>query len=104
MLNVLDEEGKTDGIHINKSKTKMKSSLKVKKSCETKIELETKTTKVVNKYMYFGQLITPGHETTRAGTNELQRFGKCISSLQNKSIPMFQKRVDESRISTSNDT
>ena len=95
MLTSLDEEGKKDGMKINKKKTKIMCNNYTKHK-NPKIQIEGQRVENVTEYLYLGQLITRENNLTkeidRRITQGWRNFGQYNTIMKQSNIPICLKR------------
>ena len=96
LLNNLNEEGRKDGMRMNKKKTKIMCNEIAKRRQRKGILIYGEQLEVVEEYKYLGRLLTPGNEMAKEIderiTSAWKRFGQYSTFLRDQRMPICLKR------------
>ena len=96
MLEELNNEGKKDGMKLNKKKTKIMCNEVARRRPRTGVKIDAEQLEEVTEYKYLGRLITSGNELSKEigerVTSGWRRFGDYSHFLRDKKIPTCLKR------------
>ena len=96
MLEELNNEGKKDGMKLNKKKTKIMCNEVARRRPRTGVKIDAEQLEEVTEYKYLGRLITSGNELSKEIgeriTSGWRRFGDYSHFLRDKKIPTCLKR------------
>ena len=96
MLEELNNEGKKDGMKLNKKKTKIMCNEVARRRPRTGVKIDAEQLEEVTEYKYLGRLITSGNELNKEIgeriTSGWRRFGDYSHFLRDKKIPTCLKR------------
>ena len=96
MLEDLNNEGKKDGMKLNKKKTKIMCNEVARRRPRTGVKIDAEQLEEVTEYKYLGRLITSGNELSKEigerVTSGWRRFGDYSHFLRDKKIPTCLKR------------
>ena len=96
LVNNLNKEGRTDGMEMNKKKTKIMCNEIARKRSRKGIIVDGEQLEEVNEYKNLGRLLAPGNEMAKEiderVTSAWKRFGQYSTFLRDQRIPMCLKR------------
>ena len=96
MLEELNNEGKKDGMKLNKKKTKIMCNEVARRRPRTGVKIDAEQLEEVTEYKYLGRLITSGNELSKEIgeriTSGWRRFGDYSHFLRDKKIPTCLKK------------
>ena len=97
MLEDLNNEGKRDGMKLNKVKTKIVCNEGVRSRLRTGVMIDGEQSEEVTEYKYLGRLASSGNDISKEIapriTSGWLRFGGYIHSLKDRKIPICLKRT-----------
>ena len=92
----LNDEGKKDGMIMNKKKTKIMCNKTAKKSARSGISVNNEVLEEVNEYQYLGRLMTSENEIGAEVDKRIkigwQKFGQYSNFMKDKKMPICLKR------------
>ena len=96
-LEDLNNEGKRDGMKLNKKKTKIMCNEVARSGLRTGVMIDGEQLEEVTEYKYLGRLVTSGNdiskEIAQRITSEWRRFGEYSYFLEDRKIPICLKRT-----------
>lgn len=96
LLKELNEEGKKDGMKLNKKKTKIMCNEIARMKNRKGIKIDGEIIEEVDEYKYLGKLLTPRNEMSvemnQRITSGWRRFGQYSHFLKEKNLPTCLKR------------
>ena len=96
MLEDLNNEGKRDGMKLNKKKTKIMCNEVARSRLRTGVMIDGEQLEEVTEYKYLGRLVTSGNdiskEIAQRITSGWRRFGEYSHFLKDRKIPICLKR------------
>ena len=96
LLNNLNEEGRKDGMRMNKKKTKIMCNEIAKRRQRKGILIDGEQLEEVEEYRYLGRLLTPGNEMAKEIderiTSAWKRCGQYSTFLRDQRMPICLKR------------
>ena len=96
MLEDLNNEGKRDGMKLNKKKTKIMCNEVARSRLRIGVMIDREQLEEVTEYKYLGRLVTSGNEISkeiaRRITSRGRRFGEYSHFLKDRKIPICLKR------------
>eukprot|EP00794_Sanderia_malayensis_P006797 gene6797-7563_t len=96
LLNDLNQEGREDGMKMNKKKTKIMCNGIAKKRRRKGIMIDGEQLEEVDEYKYLGRLLTSGNEMAKEVderiTSAWKRFGQYSTFMRDQRMPLCLKR------------
>ena len=96
MLEDLNNEGKRDGMNLNKKTTKIMCSEMARSRLRTGVMIDREQLEEVTEYKYLGRLVTSGNEINKevnqSTTSGWRGFGESSHFLKDRKIPICLKR------------
>ena len=97
MLKDLNNEGKRDGMKLNKKKTKIMCNEVTRSRLRTGVMIDGEQLEEVTEYKYLGRLVTFDNEISKGITQIItsgwRRFGEYSHFLKDRKIPICLKRT-----------
>jgi hypothetical protein len=95
-LAALNEEGKKDGMKMNKKKTKIMCNVVAQREPRKGITIDGERLEEVDEYKYLGRMLTPRNEMSTEINQRItagwRRFGQYSHFLKNRNIPNCLKK------------
>ena len=92
MLEDLNNEGKRDGMKLNKKKTKIMCNEMARRRPRTRVMIAAEQLEEVTAYKSLGRLITPSNEMSKEMSERItsgwRRFGEHSHFLKDRRIPI----------------
>ena len=97
MLEDLNNEGKRDGMKLNKKKTKIMCNEVARSTLRTGVMIDGEQLEEVTEYKYLGRLVTSGNDNSKEIAQRItsgwRKFGEYRHVLKDRNIPICLKRT-----------